>query len=367
MFYKLELNELSVPVVKECIRVDDELHVKLFYKGSPVPLPEWFRKGRDCKLTRKSVLQNLPNYVRIEGEQTSSIFEELKQIQFQKKPRFSSNVIRYALLLRYTSLQSYRLIAKDFPLPSLSFLKKITEGGIDAVKALQKLKEKGKISKDVVLIFDEMFLQKCEELYAGNLIGANDKNELYKGVVSFMVAGLKESVSYVLKAVPETKIDANFLREHILDCLRILKDGDFKVRAIVCDDHSSNVSAFKLLLKGCGLPVENSYMTYEDQKIYLFHDTVHLAKCVRNNLLNYKRFLFPAFKFEEFEDVINVPGGSINWKTFHDLHERDSMRDAYLRKSPMITPKVSHPGKCKQCVPTSVSYKKGLERNNWMA
>ena len=142
VFYKLELNELSVPEVKECIRIDDELHVKLFYKGSPVPLPEWFRKGRDCKLTRKSMLQNLPNYVRIEGEQTSTIFEELKQIQFQKKPRFSSSIIRYALLLRYTSLQSYRLIAKDFPLPSLSFLKKLTEGEIDAVKALQKLKRK---------------------------------------------------------------------------------------------------------------------------------------------------------------------------------------------------------------------------------
>ena len=77
----------------ECIRIDDDLHVKLFYKGSPVPLPEWFRKGRDCKLTRKSMLQNLPNYVRIEEEQTSSIFEELKQIQFQKKPRFSSSII----------------------------------------------------------------------------------------------------------------------------------------------------------------------------------------------------------------------------------------------------------------------------------
>ena len=59
------------------------------------------------------------------------------------------------------------------------------------------------------------------------------KNELYKGVVSFMVAGLKETVSYVVKAVPETTIDANFLREHILDCLRILKECDFNVRAIV--------------------------------------------------------------------------------------------------------------------------------------
>ena len=29
---------------------------------------------------------------------------ELKQIQFQKKPKYSKNIIRYALLLRYTSL-----------------------------------------------------------------------------------------------------------------------------------------------------------------------------------------------------------------------------------------------------------------------
>ena len=68
VFYKLELNELSVPEVQECIRIDDDLHVKLFYKGSPVPLPEWFRKGRDCKITRKSMLRNLPNCVRIEGD-----------------------------------------------------------------------------------------------------------------------------------------------------------------------------------------------------------------------------------------------------------------------------------------------------------
>ena len=30
VFYKLELNELSAPEVNECIRIDDEIHVKLF-------------------------------------------------------------------------------------------------------------------------------------------------------------------------------------------------------------------------------------------------------------------------------------------------------------------------------------------------
>ena len=61
-------------------------------------------------------------------------------------------------VLRYTPLQSYRLIAEHFTLPSLSFLRKISEGSIDTVKGLKALKAKGKISSDVILIFDEMYL-----------------------------------------------------------------------------------------------------------------------------------------------------------------------------------------------------------------
>ena len=78
VFYHLETNVLNVPEVTDCVRVDRDLHVKLFYKGSPLPLPQWFRHGRDCRLTRKSMMQNLPNYIRLEGEQTFNILEELK-------------------------------------------------------------------------------------------------------------------------------------------------------------------------------------------------------------------------------------------------------------------------------------------------
>ena len=38
-FFKLVDNEMLVPEVTECIHVDKELHVKFFFKGSPVPLP----------------------------------------------------------------------------------------------------------------------------------------------------------------------------------------------------------------------------------------------------------------------------------------------------------------------------------------
>ena len=80
---------------------------------------------------------------------------------------------------------------KEFPFPSLSLLKNITEGQVDAVKCAKSLKSQGVISEDIVLTFNEgqvdavkcakslksqgvisedivltfneMYLQKCEE------------------------------------------------------------------------------------------------------------------------------------------------------------------------------------------------------------
>ena len=64
---------------------------------------------------------------------------------------------------------------------------KNTEGKLDAVKCATTLKSQGPISEDVVLMFDEMYLQRCEEYSAGEIIGANENNELYKGLLSFMI------------------------------------------------------------------------------------------------------------------------------------------------------------------------------------
>ena len=52
MYYKLEYSS-GIPDVTEAIKVDQDLHVQLFYKGSPIPLPDFFRKGGDCKLKKK--------------------------------------------------------------------------------------------------------------------------------------------------------------------------------------------------------------------------------------------------------------------------------------------------------------------------
>ena len=48
LFDKLEEKKMSILEVTDCFdsdcfdRIDSELHVQQFFKGAPVPLPQWF-------------------------------------------------------------------------------------------------------------------------------------------------------------------------------------------------------------------------------------------------------------------------------------------------------------------------------------
>ena len=74
------------------------------------------------------------------------------------------------------------MLLEDFTLQSLSLLSKIIKRKIGAIKYTQVFKD-GKISEDICLLFDEMYLQKCEEYFGGELIGSDQNGELDKGIV----------------------------------------------------------------------------------------------------------------------------------------------------------------------------------------
>ena len=187
-----------------------------------------------------------------------------------------------------------------------------------------------------------MYLQERQEYFCGEM-GCDDEGELYKGIVCFMIFGLKESVPYMIKSLHETSIDANWLKTKLLDSLEILSNCGFRVRAIVCDNHPSNVSSFKKLLEHVNQDPDELYILHKSRKICLCYDAVHLIKNVRNNLLKCKQLIFPPFEFSGFKDPVSVPGGEIVWKTFHDVVERDENLHASLRKAPKLTTKVLHP------------------------
>ena len=72
------------------------------------------------------------------------------------------------------------MLLEDFPLPSLSLLNKIIKRKIDLTKYAQALIKDSKISQDIYLWFDEMYLQKCEKYFGGELIGSDENGELDK-------------------------------------------------------------------------------------------------------------------------------------------------------------------------------------------
>ena len=94
VFYEMVCKDelAGVPTVSAAIRVDSDVHVKLFSEGNPVPHPQWFRKNNnvDCKLASKGSLINFVNHIHSSAK--ISLLDELLRIQnYQKKGFFSGS------------------------------------------------------------------------------------------------------------------------------------------------------------------------------------------------------------------------------------------------------------------------------------
>ena len=114
-----------------------------------------------------------------------------------------------------------------------------------------------------------------------------------------------------------------------------------QVKGVICDNHPTNVSAYKKLIDEWGTTENSLFISLDGlNKTYLFYDTVHLVKNIRNNLVGRKRFIFPPFSYSGFDEKIIVNRGEITWKLFHDVRERDYSCTANLRKAPKLSSQV---------------------------
>ena len=164
---------------------------------------------------------------------------------------------------------------------------------------------------------------------------------------------MENSVPCVVKALPETSISEYWLSEEINKSTTNLMEIGLPVRAVVSDGHASNNSAFSTSLNknGGDHKLFIYHPAYDGQlKTYLFFDTAHLTKNIRNNLLNRTKFVFPEYHLDLFEDATEVPAGYISWKMFYDICELDEKLQGNLHKAPKLTYKATHPGNNKQDV-----------------
>ena len=109
------------------------------------------------------------------------------------------------------------------------------------------------------------------------------------------------------------------------ESIEILSNSGFVVRGVVSDNHSITVNAFSILKNKYASNPSDLFISYPyvEKKIYLFCDSVHLLKNIRNNLFNAKWFIFPEYLFNSESFSIHVPGGEISWSLLHAVHDCD--------------------------------------------
>ena len=81
-----------------------------------------------------------------------------------------------------------------------------------------------------------------------------------------MIFGLKESISYIVKSLPETKIEAYWLKDKILACVKIFHYCGFLVRVVICDNNFSNILAFHKIVATADDDNDSLYITIDMTK-----------------------------------------------------------------------------------------------------
>ena len=223
------------------------------------------------------------------------------------------------------------------------------------MKVCTYLRENGKLSNDITVMVDETYLRKCVQYSASKFIGCDKTGEFYKGIIVFMIQGLKHSVPVVVKGCPITALNGEWLTKEIKTCIAALASCGFKVRGVVADNHAANVNAFKILHKM--YPGRNNLCIHHPKNetvTNVFFDNVHLLKNIWNNMFNTKKFVFPAFSFN-INEIVQTDAGYIAWSDLKYIYEQDSKLSANLRKAYKLTLKSVNPINNKQNVNLALS------------
>ena len=100
---------------------------------------------------------------------------------------------------------------------------------MDSLKALKLLCERGGISSDCIMMVDEVYLLQATQYQGGEYVGADEAGNLYKGIVAFMVVGLKQSIPYIVQAIPEVTFSGQWLSRRMAENIDNLIEAGFCV------------------------------------------------------------------------------------------------------------------------------------------
>lgn len=202
----------------------------------------------------------------------------------------------FALNMYFHGPSSYRQLAKVLALPSPRTLRRwlseiqMTPGIISNV--LDILKDAAKNwpleNRACIIAFDDMSVRpnlQCDTKHDVVIGFSDDGSERTTAVANVAFVALLSGISRswvmpVAFTVARTALRAENIKRLLLALIAQLAECQLYVKAVVCNQGSSNIKLFDEL----AATPQNPYFEVNGHKVYFFFDTPHLLKCTRNNL-----------------------------------------------------------------------------------
>ena len=334
----------TVPKIKFCISINDDLTFRLSFGGAPFPIRYIQNITTKPNIEYASEILALINFlanynekgqITYAPETITSLLEEAldfhesdteraKKIQFfleqwtllfkpRKGRRYSNETIAQAVIWYKTSPNLYKQILASgvVSLPSVRHVRRLssaltvdlelTESTIVYLKArFAKLNER---EKNIATVLDEVITNQRAEYVGGNFFGVNGSG-VTKKLLGIMIKSVGGKFCDMVAMQPVVTCDSEMMKKIFMNVLKAITEIGFSTCAVVVDGNRLNMKFYRQELYGgtMGSAIINPFKT--EDKIFPVFDSVHIFKCLYNIFLNKNELKIPAFgEFRELNPV----------------------------------------------------------------
>ena len=207
------------------------------------------------KLNRWSQLEEALRYLNsLELDQKKSVLlEQCVSLGTTKVGtlKYSSEIIVRAFEYLATSRTLYNRLRKDFGLPGLATLNRLSSkvnNSSDYTFISNVFTGLDQRQKQFILLLDEVYVKPLLTYHGGMLFGkaVNNPEHLATTVLGFMLVSPFGGPSFLVKMLPVWRLDANFMFEQTQLLLAHIKNAGGSTICIICDNNRVNQAFFKM-------------------------------------------------------------------------------------------------------------------------
>ena len=203
--------------------------------------------------------------------------------------KYGPETITRAFEYYATSRSCYSKLAKDYELPCVRSLQRITSkfGKFDETKFLSSVfSHLDERQRRCVLMLDEIYAKSALLFHGSTLFGiaANDPKKLATTVLAMMLKATFGGPEFIAKMLPVAKLDSGFQYSQAIALIENVIQQQAEILAVIVDGNRVNQKFFKHFTRVAGKPWLG-YLPKLNKFLYLLYDYVHVLKCVRNNWL----------------------------------------------------------------------------------